>query len=125
MSALVAQNVQVTRKGRELADKLNPAIGTTYEILQTCSLICRLATTHHHYMETACNRELSEWEENRIEQIEKRITDLIDWLPGTDEGAFGAFFQGDPRGCTVGLTAPGEWTRLYDGWGQDRINVPQ
>jgi hypothetical protein len=48
-------------------------------------------------------------------------------LPHTDDGPFGAYFQHDPRGATVGLTVPAgsEWERLYDGWGRDRINVPQ
>jgi hypothetical protein len=52
---------------------------------------------------------------------------LAELLPHTDDGPFGAYFQHDPRGATVGLTVPAgsEWERLYDGWGRDRINVPQ
>lgn len=115
----------ITAKGRELADKLNPAIGTTTAIIRTCSLIARHATTHHHYCETACNRELSDWETARMDWLEARIARLIEDLPETDDGPFGAFFQHDPRGATVGLTTPPAWTHLYDGWGQDRINVPQ
>lgn len=118
-------SAQITTKGRELAWKLNPAIGTTTAIEETCSLIARHATTHHAYAEAACNRPLSEWEEERAQWLEDHITRLIERLPETDAGPFGAYFQHDPRGCTVGLTAPGEWTRLYDGWGRDRINVPQ
>lgn len=115
---------QVTSKGRELAWKLNPAIGSTRGIEETCSLIARYATTYQQYAETACNRSLSEWEESRVEWLECRITALIESLPETDAGSFGPYFQGDPRGYTVGLTAPGEWESLYDGWGRDRINVP-
>jgi hypothetical protein len=113
----------ITQKGRKLASKLNPAIGTTRGIEETCSLIARHATTYQAYSETACNRELSEWEYERMEWLERRITRLIEDLPETDAGSFGPFFQGDPRGLTVGITAPGEWESLYDGWGRDRVLV--
>jgi hypothetical protein len=100
--------VRITAKGKELAWKLNPAIGTTSEIERTCSLIARHATTYQAYAETACNRELSEWETDKMDWLEQRITELIEELPHTDAGPFRPFFQGDPRGCTVGITAPGE-----------------
>lgn len=122
----------ITKKGRELAWKLNPAIGTTSAIEETCSLIARHATTHHAYTEMGCNSPPDGWEDRwtemideRLDQLEARITRLIEDLPHTDDGPFGPYFQHDPRGCTVGLTAPDPWTYLYDGWGQDRINVPQ
>lgn len=130
----------ITAKGRELADKLNPAIGTTSEIARTCSLIARHATTHHGLQELICNggtysgeydapddvrnRRL-EWANARDEAIERRITELAESLPWTDDGPFGATFQGDPRGCTVLLTAPEPWTSLYDHWGGEGICVPQ
>lgn len=48
-------NAQPTRKGDNLADKLNPYVGTTHEIRVTCALICRYATKLHRLAEEACN----------------------------------------------------------------------
>jgi hypothetical protein len=124
MTSTVTQ-AQVTSKGRELADKLAPAIGWTREIEQTCSLICRHATTHHAYMEAACNRQLTTWDEERIEQLEARITWLVDYLPTTEEGPFVAYFQGDARGATVKIMVKGhERHELYDGFALEAIIVP-
>jgi hypothetical protein len=50
-----ASTTRITAKGRELAWKLNPAIGTTAEIERTCSLIARHATTHTQLAEILCN----------------------------------------------------------------------
>lgn len=115
----------ITAKGRELALKIAPAVPVNRITQETCSLICRHAATHHAYSELACNRELTAREAAKVDWLEARISALIESLPLTSAGPFGAFFQGDPRGCTVGLTAPPEWVSLYDGWGRDRINVPQ
>jgi hypothetical protein len=136
-----ASSTRITAKGRELASKLNPAIGTTAEIERTCSLIARHATTHTQLAEILVNggtyghetrnvpdsvrNARIEWAEERTETIERRITGLVEDLPHTDDGPFGVTFQGDPRGCTVKITAPGEWSSLYDGWGQDGVIVPQ
>jgi hypothetical protein len=132
---------RITAKGRELASKLNPAIGTTREISVTCSLIARHATTHTQLAEILVNGgtyssetghvpdELRyrriEWAEQRTDAIERRIASLVQDLPHTDDGPFGVTFEGDPRGCTVKLTAPAEWTSLYDSFGGDCICVPQ
>jgi hypothetical protein len=123
-----------TNKGRELAFKLAPAIGTTRAITETCSLICRHATTHHRLQEQACNGYQTydgSWDEAasnradaREEKIEARIRSLVQDLPATDDGPFGVVFQGDPRGCTVKITAPGEWSSLYDDWGNEGVCVP-
>lgn len=131
----------ITAKGRELASKLNPAIGTTREIMEACSLIARHATTHHALSELLCNggtystetRDVPddvrdrriEWAERRTDAIESRICDLVISLPNTDDGPFHARFSGDPRGVTVKLTAPDEWTHLYDCFGNEGICVPQ
>lgn len=45
----------VTGNGRALAEKLSPAIGTTHEIQQVCSLICRHAGTLQRLTEEECN----------------------------------------------------------------------
>jgi hypothetical protein len=131
----------ITRKGNELANKLNPAIGTTREIRETCSLIARHATTHTQLAELLCNggtyshetgkvpdatrNHRIAWATHRTEVVERRITALVSDLPATDGGPFGVTFESDPRGCTVKITAPAEWTRLYDDWGDDGICVPQ
>jgi len=115
----------VTKKGRELAWKLNPAIGSTRKIDETCSLICRHATTHHWLQEVACNREMDRHEEVKEARIEARITYLVATLPATDDGPWRVEFQGDPRGVTVKLHAPPEWHHLYDGWAGEAICVPQ
>lgn len=114
----------ITHNGNSLAAKLNPAIGTTRQIREICSLICRHAATHHRLCEDDCNIGLDAYGRRRMTEIEERIEYLIARLPETDDGPFGSYFQHDPRGATVGLIAPDAWFRLYDGFGQDRINVP-
>lgn len=126
----------ITAKGRELADKLNPAIGTTREIERTCSLIARHATSHHGLQERLCNggddwlpddarhRQIERLEA-LDEALERRITALVETLPHTDDGPFGVKFGGDPRGCTVKITAPAMYEHLYDDWGREGICVPQ
>jgi hypothetical protein len=132
----------ITRKGRELADKLNPAIGTTSETQRTCSLIARHATTYQRIQEMLANggtyghetRAIPDAVRNcRIEEgeaqcevIEARIADLVRDLPETDDGPFGVIVGGDPRGCcTVKITAPGLARDLvtYDHY--EGICVPQ
>lgn len=44
-----------TKVGDELAWKLNPAIGTTRQIRETCALIHRHAVTLHRLAEESCN----------------------------------------------------------------------
>ena len=116
-----------TKNGYELAYKLNPAIGTTRKIAETCSLIARHEKTLQRIAETWCSVEMSEKEEERLtkreEQLERRVSDLVASLPETDSGPFGVTFQGDPRGCIVKLTAPEPWTSLYDDWGRSGICV--
>lgn len=121
---------EVTRKGEELASKLNPAIGTTREIRETCSLIARHAQTHGHIQEMWCSVEMSDRQTARVEaretNLERRITALVDSLPETDEGPFKVKFGGDPSGYTVKIIAPGSLARrMHDDWGQDGIGVPQ
>lgn len=111
----------VTKKGRELATALNPSIGTTQEILELCSLICRHAATVKRYAEEYCNRQLRPWEEKRAEQVEKRISELCLLLPQVDGASIKPKFQGDPRGATVKLVMP---DGRYDDWGQEGICVP-
>lgn len=115
---------QTTNRGRELARKLGPAIGTTWQINETCSLIARHARTHHRLMEIQCNdADLYEWAEKREEQIERRISELVADLPHTDEGPIRVKFSGDPRGATVKLVMPGTLVRMHDDWGQEGVCV--
>jgi hypothetical protein len=124
---------EITVRGRKLARKLNPAIGTTYAIEETCSLIARHAVTHHHLQEALCNgfrdyrgnwdEKASARAEKQDAQLEARITRLVENLPHTDEGAITVKFGGDPRGCTVKLVMPGELAKLHDDWGQEGICV--
>lgn len=103
----------ITKRGRGLAWKLNPYIGTTWEIEETCSLIARHAITYSRIQEMWCDNERANNHEptrKRLEaqeaRLEARITDLVADLPHTDEGPFRVEFQGDPRGSTVQLWLP-------------------
>src|SRR4249919_1848710 len=106
----------ITKNGDKLANKLAPAIGWTNDIAETCSLICRHAATHARLAEVECNREMTLWETEQVEMIQRRMTDLVASLPETDDGPFTVYFQGDPRGATVKIEAPDPWKYLYDGW---------
>lgn len=126
----VPQQLAVTKKGREQAEKLSPQLGYTHRIFQICSLICRHATTHHRLMEIQCSVEMSETQEAeveaKVEWLEQRITELVGLLPETDDGELRPLFQGDPRGVTVKLLVR-DFPRhdLYDGWANEGILVPQ
>jgi hypothetical protein len=117
----------ITKKGLELAYKLAPALGTSDAIAETCSLISRQATKHARLQEIACSVEMSPAREARHEReddaCERRIAELVSKLPETDDGPFGVKFEGDPRGYTVKMVAPGEWAKLHSTWGSDGIGV--
>lgn len=136
---------QITENGRKLASKLNPAIGTTGEILEICSLICRNAATYDRLAVEKCNgpafrdfphsdmpqaeysRRMDEWQtdlENRDNACADRIRRLVDRLPLVDGERIKVRLGGDPRGCVVTLVMPGEWTRLHDSWGGESLVVP-
>ena len=104
---------QITKRGRDLAWKLNPYIGTTYEIQRTCSLIARHAATYNRIQEGWCDNERQNnheptrlWHEEKEAWLEARITDLVADLPHTDDGAFWVRFEGDPRASTVQIWLP-------------------
>lgn len=116
--------VNITKKGHELARKLNPSMGSTHAIARTCSLIARHATTHCKLQEMQCNgltETQEEWVFKREEQIETRIRDLCEELPHVDGQPIRPVFQGDPRGATVKLKMP---DGRYDDWGQTGLCVP-
>ena len=94
---------QVTARGRFIATKLNPYMGTTRQIQEACSLIGRHAMTYSHIQELWCVPNYYEAKEARLEA---RITDLVESLPHTDNGPVRVEFTGDPRGSTVKLTLP-------------------
>lgn len=123
-----------TKRGYELAANLAGAIGYTNAIAETCSLIARHERTLHRYAEIECNgsmpwqergehmsEEQTEWLEKRIEQLQARVTRLVEDLPHTDDGPFIVIFNGDPRGAAVKLNAPGASSDLLRGkdWGGD------
>jgi len=104
---------QVTARGRFIATKLNPHMGTTRQIQETCSLIGRHAVTYSHIQELWCGSErvnnvdwLRNYYETREARLEARIADLVESLPHTDNGPVRVEFEGDPRGSTVKLTLP-------------------
>jgi hypothetical protein len=115
----------ITKQGRALATKLNPFIGTTGEILGTCSLVARHAATYQAIQEARCsvlmNDRQLDWMERREQQIERRIVALVESLPHTDEGPIRARFSGDPRGWCVQLVLPGSLAVHHEGWGRDGI----
>jgi hypothetical protein len=97
----------ITSRGTELARELNKHIRTTPSVLEICSLIARLARTHHRLQEEQCNRELSERELAREIRIERRIQELVGQLPPTTAGKrVTSKFNGDPRGYTVKVVVP-------------------
>lgn len=104
---------QVTARGRFIATKLNPHMGTTRQIQEACSLIGRHAVTYSHIQELWCGNErvnnvdwLRNYYEAKEARLEARITDLVESLPHTDNGPVRVEFEGDPRGSTVKLTLP-------------------
>ena len=64
----------MTTKGRQLSDKLIPLMGWTSEIGETCSNICRAATTLHRYQEYAANGQTHEWD-----KFAPRVGGQVDW----------------------------------------------
>lgn len=106
----------ITRRGRDLAWRLNPYIGTTTKIEETCSLIARHAKTYNWIQEAWCDNEYictndaaRERYEAKEEWLEGRIRDLVDILPHTDHGPIKVIFGDDPRGATVALHVPTDW----------------
>jgi hypothetical protein len=110
-----AMKMTVTNKGRELADKLGRYTGWTFGISETCSLICRHATTYNRIQELWCNEAMSDKATARLEakeaRLEARIDSLVRDLPDGEVHVMGsdelvrmspkARFDGDPRGYTV------------------------
>lgn len=115
-----------TTKGRQLADKLNPLIGSTNEIDHLCRKICWNAAKHHTLAERQCCDETwSDEDDLKVEKLEKHITELVSWLPWTEDGPLTVEFQHDPRGCTVKLKVDNlERHPSYDGWALEAIIVP-
>lgn len=116
----------ITRPGRDLAWKLNPYMGTTWEIEQTCSLISRAAVSYNSLQEAMCSYDAGEhirditranaarehwaaWADAREARLEALITRHVDSLPWGEDPTTGERFQfrpqfdGDPRGWTVRL----------------------
>jgi hypothetical protein len=103
---------QITKKGYELAWRLNPYIGTTNRIAETCSLIARHAITYARIQEWWCNEEMADPAVKALEakedRLEERITDLVNDLPWTETGQIRVQFDGDPRAYVVRLLVPDE-----------------
>jgi len=110
-----------TKSGYELAEKLNPSIGTTSAIIETCGLICRHARTYARLQEQDCNVGLTDNERIREEGLQKRIADLCSRLPLVDGKPIRPVFSGDPRGATIKLAIP---DGRSDDWGAVGICVP-
>ncbi len=97
----------ITSRGTKLARELGSHIRTTPSVLEICSLIGRLARTHHRLQEEQCNRSLSERELAIETRIERRIQELVAQLPPTTSGKrVTPKFTGDPRGHTVRIVVP-------------------
>jgi hypothetical protein len=110
-----------TLHGYKLAEVLNPSIGTTSDILDTCCLLCRAARSYGRLQITRCNRELTEAEQKQEEQLEKRIRALCLDLPHVAGKPIMPILGGDPRGAAVKL-------RMADGrtddFGGEGLIVP-
>lgn len=132
----------ITSKGRELANKLGPSIGWTRHISETCSLICRSATSYCRIQEEICNGHPAcsnpglpietvnrlqarheKWCDKREQQLERRLKELVDQLPTVDGQGIKLNVGGDPRGYTVKLFMP---DGRYDTWGgaEEGLGVP-
>src|SRR5947208_16483730 len=105
-----------TMKGYQLAEALNPSIGTTRAITEVCSRLCRLAATYHRMQERAGNGH-QDWQgnwdemaakrdEEKESRIEEQIKKLCLQLPLVDGKAIEPMFEGDPRGAVVKLKMP-------------------
>lgn len=118
---------EITQRGRTLAAKLNPMMGTTDEIERTCSLIARHARTYNRMQEIWCSVEMDERQEARLTRretaLERRLADLVGQLPETDDGALRVAFSGDPRGHCVKLTLPTGYRRHADVWDGESIGA--
>ena len=97
----------ITKKGRELAWKLNPSMGvTTRQIEETCSRICMIAKSYDNCLVEKCNGDLRErfenlsiWEnyvEERTEKCVKRIAELCGELPTIDGQHIDPVFNYEP-----------------------------
>ncbi len=97
----------ITSRGSAFAAEIAKHIRTTPRVLEICSLIARLARTHHRLKEDRCNRTLLRGEIARESRIERRIRELVAELPPTYAGKRAAVkFTGDPCGYTVRIVVP-------------------
>ncbi len=100
----------VTQRGRNLAWKINPFVGTTSAIEETCSLLARHAASYSRIQEAWCSVEMSDAATARLEAkesaLEARIGSLVQDLPAPDDGPWRVVFEGDPRGWTVRIVTP-------------------
>jgi hypothetical protein len=103
----------ITKRGYALAWRLNPFIGSTAAIAETCSLLARHALTYSRYQKDWCDNEyvcntsaVRARREAAELRLMARIDSLVRDLPMPDEGPWRLIFQGDPRGSAVRLVAP-------------------
>jgi hypothetical protein len=125
------------RKGRELASKLAPAIGSTPEVGRVCSLICRNAAILHRLNEEAHNGYRfngesglpAEWvgrlQAARVARVERnkertvaRLHALIEALPNTSVGPFKLEPEFGQERCTVLILPEGSGIRADDETGR-------
>ena len=95
----------MTIRGKLLAGQLAQYIGYTGQIVDTCSLIARHATTLENIAVRVCNDANADQDklDKRWDQLTARIDSLVRDLPDSDGGAITAEYQGDPRGYVVKL----------------------
>lgn len=128
----------ITKKGRELSEKLLPSIGT--QELEICSLLARHATSYARIQEGWCNghfmmgnpnisvqrankmqERYEKWLDRRETHIENLLDCLVARLPLVNDKPITIKYGGDPRGATVKLIMP---DGRNDDWGQEGICVP-
>jgi len=131
--------MNITQKGRILAEKLEPSTGYDSDIAYICSLLCRQATTYHRIQEQHCNghpamdnpsipiadanRLQAKFEqllEKQEANIENRVNMLCHSLPKVEGKHIEPIFSGDPRGAVIKLKMP---DGRYDDWGHEGICI--
>lgn len=112
--------VGVTERGVALAKALDAGKDGGLAVYPVCSKIARHAQTLHAYYETACNRELRDYEGRKVVSLEKRVAQLVNELSTLTGRSLVLNLNQDPRGYAVKIadgTHSNTWGGVEDGVG--------